>query len=131
MEEGERSMRLRKMIIAFLCASLLCSCGSARQTVVEKQIVYVTPKPFYLPPDEDNVYVLAAGMRKMCLDGTEYDRIKTAVKIIKRVKSDKYPDTLREVVGEIAEEPREADMEMAEEILIFDVEKSYKDNMTE
>ena len=124
-------MRLRKMIIAFLCTAFLCSCGSTRQTVVEKRIVYVTPKPFYLPADDDNVYVLAAGMRKLCPDGTENEKLKTAVKMLKRVKSDKYPDTLRGVVGEITEEPREADMEMAEEILIFGVEQSYKDSMTE
>jgi len=125
-------MRLRKILIAFLCAAFLCSCGSVEKRGPEPvRITYTTPKPFYLPTDEDNIYVLAAGMRKYCPDGTDNEKLRAAVKLLKRVKSDRYPNTLRGVVGEIMEEPREAEMEMAEEILIFGVEQSFEDSIAD
>lgn len=132
MEEGELQIRIRKLAIAFLCLSLLIGCGAQKRTPRHAHyVIYVTPKPFYLPADEDNIYVLASGIKKFCPDGDEDELIRTAVVLIKRVKSDKYPDTLRGVVGEITEKPSEKYMEMAEEILRFGVEQGFPDSMTE
>lgn len=102
-------MRLRKILAASLCATLLCSCGSVEKRepdpVKTKKATYTTPKPFYISPSEDNIYVLAAGIKKYCPGGDEYKKLETAVWLLKRVKSPKYPNNLRDVVGEITEEP--------------------------
>lgn len=64
----------------------------------------------------------------------------TGIVVVKRMKSDKYPNTMEEVIsqegqystyqtGEIECEPDERCLEIAEEILRFDLQKYYPDNL--
>lgn len=127
-------MRLKKIIACFLAASLLVGCShkTEKKVVRTPKKVSVKPTPrFYLPATEENIYYLAKGIYADSGWQKEDFFLEVAgVNIIKKVKLGQAK-SIRDAVGEVDVEPDERCLEIAENLIRFDVQNSFPDDLGE
>jgi len=127
-------MRLKKIIACFLAASLLVGCShkTEKKVVRTPKKVSVKPTPsFYLPATKENIYYLAKGIyADKGKEKKDFFLEVAGVNIIKKVKLGQAK-SIRDAVGEVDVEPDERCLEIAENLIRFNVQNSFPDDLGE